>query len=111
MDKQPITTAAREAGTPGQTLAKKRALAHYTSMQAELEAERGRRIDAQLATDALLDRVRKTGTGECADAADDLTWRDVIGLFVADMVLTLLCLAVWAAFGFGVLAALAGGAK
>ncbi|MGA0588894.1 hypothetical protein ACO2Q2_17495 [Dyella sp. KRB-257] len=83
----------------GQTLQQKRAIADYTAMQAELEAERSRKIEAQMATEQLLDRVRQTGTGEC-HAQDEApahlpTWRDVAGLYAADMAIGLLFAIGW----------------
>ncbi|MDE2427016.1 MAG: hypothetical protein KGO96_14045 [Elusimicrobia bacterium] len=91
-----------------QTLQQRRALAHYVPMaeQAARDAElaqqehrRANQLHAALQVDELLDRVRQSGTGECHrqdEAPAHLpTWRDVLGLYAADMAIGLLFAIGW----------------
>lgn len=60
------------------------------------ELDRADRLQAELATDSLLERVRRTGTGECAMAAGDepprvtIPGRTLLGACAAGAVLWLL---------------------
>lgn len=88
----------------GPTLQQKRALAHYTQVAADAEAyrrelDRAQRIVAEHETEQLLDRVRQSGTGEC-HAQDESpahlpTWRDVLGLYAADIAIGALFVIGW----------------
>lgn len=86
----------------GQTMQQKRALAHYVPMaeEARRERERADQINASLQVDALMDRMREAGTGECAHDDPTLpTWRDVLGVAVIDIALALAVIVVWGIFG------------
>jgi hypothetical protein len=74
----------------GRSLQQQRAMAHYLPM-----AEQAKRERASEEVSGLLDRVRQSGTGECADVPKVPTWADVLGIFLADMALTAAFLIGW----------------
>lgn len=80
----------------GRTMQRQRAMAHYLPMAEQAKHER-----AADEVSGLLDRVRQAGTGECADVPKLPSWRDVLGIFIADMALTAALLAGWFVFGVG----------
>lgn len=74
----------------GPTMQQQRAMAHYLPMAEQAKHER-----AVVEVDSLLDRVRQSGTGECADVPKVPSWSDVLGIFLADMALTAAFLIGW----------------
>lgn len=55
----------------GRSLQQKRAMAHYLPM-----AEQAKRERASEEVSGLLDRVRQSGTGECAEHGDVSSWSE-----------------------------------
>lgn len=71
----------------GRTMQQKRALSHYLPMAEQAKKER-----AAEEVSELLDRVRDQGTGQPPNLP---TWRDVLGIFAADMAMTAVFLIGW----------------